>query len=573
MNKVMANKYRFPRFEYFATLTNRDGTSVPNDGAILYYDPQKPIFCKAPAPDIDAGIADAIYLYSPARPFAPPTNTNAPAIATSNVPRVDSPQRPNTPHEIQPLEPLWNNPDYADWDYEKLKAHCRERKISSVLRNTVQELRNTLIRDDTNLCEGNVREYVDYHTSKKHARVVKYYRRKKAKEAAKAQMNASGSGEHADDAEDEREPGESFGFDIDELVLKTSVAPDIRQQFQEQASGAPGAAQAHNVADQPGEMNLGSNSPSAVRTIPPGQHSMDTARTGAGTLPTVSTQDLQARGDLGANPIHNVADEPEEMDWERTGLSGVTILPPGQHSMSTASNVPGTLPTLPTQDLRAPVAHESKKRSRESSIESIARPVTPPSNEGNIVGRRLAVRPRNQRQQLVSSDSDDEDAFDTLDNLRKQIFTTRTHEPPTQEIRKNKKAFPNHAPPTQKIRKRKATTPNSVPHPQDSDDRGRRTSAILPSPPRGRNRNRNRNTRAQDARRRITRSRESSIDSTISPAHNNNIIVDNSNIVRRFAERRRIKREQRQEEAEVSATDSEDDFEFDNLKDLRKGTA
>jgi hypothetical protein len=99
----------------------------------------------------------------------------------------------------------------------------------------------------------------------------------------------------------------------------------------------------------------------------------------------------------------------------------------------------------------------------------------------------------------------------------------------------------------------------------------RRTIVNPPSPPRGRNRNRN--ARAQDARRRITRSRESSIDSTIFPAanNNNNIVVDNSNIVGRFAERRRIKREQRQEE--VSVMDSEDDFEFENLKGLRKERA
>jgi hypothetical protein len=270
INKVMANDYKFPRFGYFATLTNREGTSVPNDGAVLYYDPDKPIFGKASAPNVGTWTADEICPYNPARPFAPPTNTNAPAIATSDVPRVDSPQRADTPHEIQPLEPLLNNPDYADWDYEKLKAYCRRRKISSVLRKTVQELRNTLIRDDTNLCEGNVREYVDYHTRKKHARVVKYYRRKKAKEAAKAQIGASGGGEHAADAEDELEPGDSFEFDIDELVLKTRVAPDIRQQpqEQEQASDDLGAGPAHNVVDNPEETDWESNAPSAI-PIPP----------------------------------------------------------------------------------------------------------------------------------------------------------------------------------------------------------------------------------------------------------------------------------------------------------------
>jgi hypothetical protein len=429
INKVMANDYKFPRFGYFATFTNREETSVPNGGAVLYYDPDKPIFGKALAPNVGTGTADEISPYNPARPFAPPTNTNAPAIATSDVPRVDSPQRADTPHEIQPLEPLLNNPDYADWDYEKLKAYCRKRKISSVLCNTVQELRNTLIRDDTNLCEGNVREYIDYHTRNKHARVVRYYRRKKAKEAAKAQMGASGGGEHAADAEDELEPGDSFEFDIDELVLKTRVAPDIRQQPQEQE---------------------------------------------------------QASDDLGAGPAHNVVNNPEEMDWESNAPRAIPLPPPGQHSIGpVASILPGAQPTVPTQDLRPPVAHESRKRSRESSIESIARPITPPPNERNIVGRRLAVRPHIRRQQVVSSDTDDEDAFDTLANLRKERNappnqgpltqeirkkgTTASPAPPTQEIRKEKNITRTHELRTQEIRKKKKkATPTPASQPQDS---------------------------------------------------------------------------------------------------------
>jgi hypothetical protein len=204
----------------------------------------------------------------------------------------------------------------------------------------VEQLRITIIRDDTNVCEGKVRDYVEPYTMS-HTRTAKDYRRKKPKDAARARIEASGSGEHGDKAEDDCKPSEYFDFHVDEMNRESSAAPRIKQQpqQQEQASHAPDALPAYVIADKPDEMDWKGHAPSAAPHV--------------------------------------------EQFPQQDGRSGET----------------GTLPTLPTQDSRARFAHQGETRSRESSIESIAASIVLPLIEGNIVSRRPIVGSRITKRQ------------------------------------------------------------------------------------------------------------------------------------------------------------------------------
>lgn len=63
------------------------------------------------------------------------------------------PRRVRKPvRNIVPLQPLPGGEDYAQYNYYELLAICRQRKL--LCRGIVQEIRNTLVRDDINMAQG-----------------------------------------------------------------------------------------------------------------------------------------------------------------------------------------------------------------------------------------------------------------------------------------------------------------------------------------------------------------------------------------------------------------------------------
>jgi hypothetical protein len=469
----------YPPLGFFSTAT-REGKNAKwqsSDGAIISYNPNLPICGKAASPDFYKKISDEICpSWKPAQPYLPPYFSSpppehlqppsrpvgeaaktVPIIISSGPPHAASPppQQATEPREEQPLEPLWGNPDYEDFDYSKARALCQQRRIPNT--GSVVTIRNHLIRDDTNMCTGKDREYALLQDRKYYTHKIR--KRTRGGPTGEPETAATGSGEPEDDAGDEREPGDGFEFDLDldDMDWEINALPNNQPQLQEDPVLASGA-----------------------QTAP-----------------------------LAAN-------KPEEMDWK----AGV--------AMAQAEGIPEPAAGQPgvhrVRVSKPQATRQGETRSRESSLSSIAHPITPPPNEGPIVGRRRVTGSRIRRERAEVPDSDSDDAFESADDLRKSNNPTPHPNPPT-------------------------------PEPENC---GRACSALPASP------YRTRNPRAQDTRRSETRSRESSIDSGIFP--NNNIVIDNSNIVDRLAELRRIKREQGPE-PKVSDTDNEDGFE--NLKDLR----
>jgi hypothetical protein len=402
-----------PVLGQFSTADPKNPNKRYDDGAIISYNPDLPFFGKAFGPGYFVETAAAICpSWVPPQPFRPTSSSSpplenvqgpqeevagvevdAPIFVPSHPPQPEVPVSPVRAEQPGSVKPLWGNPDYILWDYFKLKALCQTRKIPSTGPSWI--CRANLIRDVTNMCTGQKREFalppdLKYHTN----------RNTKNRNDALAKKRSTEAGD-GHDAGDEQEPGDDFWSDFDEMDWEVGL-------------------------------------PLNDHELPP-------------------QQEKPASGGPGASAVDHLAEWAEEMDWEADAGSAVPHHEPppqGQQSKKTASRKPGAHRAAADRKSRS---QEVRGANRESTVESIVAPVFPPPYEGNIVGRRPVAGTRIRKLQVPAPDTDDEDAFDALPDLRKKQSPSPHPEPQSQE-RGRHSVEANLSPP--RDRKKKTPTPH-----------------------------------------------------------------------------------------------------------------
>ena len=99
----------------------------------------------------------------PPKPSRPQTTSSSPS---SSLRRSPQRSRDRSRRPVSPLQPLPGNPTYDALNYYKATALCRKRGIPSG--GTVQEVRNTLVQDDTNVQLGRQRAKASSHHRKQY---------------------------------------------------------------------------------------------------------------------------------------------------------------------------------------------------------------------------------------------------------------------------------------------------------------------------------------------------------------------------------------------------------------------